>query len=191
MPKKKKKQVKKSAHKLDIDQILLHSRQVFMYGTIDTKKAEIVNKQLRALDKENKKPIGLWINSPGGSVIAGFSIIDTMNTICSEVATVIIGQAASMAGLVSVAGDKRLMTINSRWMSHDMSGGIWGDYATKVLDRAKVIKYEQKRIFNFLRANTKLSEAETTKARNGELWLYVDECLQKGIVDEILGGVSE
>ena len=177
---------KTKKREIDIDQILLKDRQIFLYDEIDDELAQNIVKQLLALDNLYNTPIALLINSPGGSVSCGFSIIDTMKNIKSSVGTIICGEACSMAGIISVAGDKRFMTEHSVWMSHDLAGGIRGDYTTKVLDRANYLKQEQKRLREFLGKHTKLSNEELIKSEHGELWLYPKACLEKGIIDIII-----
>ena len=192
MAKKKPKKRKTSSRKrkdseIKIDQILLKRRQVFLFDVVKDATIRNLIKEIVALDNLNNDPIALYINSPGGSVDDGFALIDTINGIRSPVVTVIVGQACSMAGIISIAGDKRLMSKHSVWMSHDMAGGIRGDYTTKVIDRTEFLKREQKKLNDFIRKHTKLSEAEVQKATHGELWLYPEECLDKGIVDGIIG----
>ncbi|RLI65940.1 MAG: hypothetical protein DRO67_01920 [Candidatus Asgardarchaeum californiense] len=183
--KKKKKSTKKEL-KIDIDQILLQKREIFLFGVITTDLANNIIKKLLALDHISKKPIILWINSPGGSVRQGFAIIDIINSIKAPVITIISGQACSMAALISLAGKKRVITRHSVWMIHDMSGGISGDYTTKVLHRTHYLKQEQDRLFKFIKNRTKLTPSDMTKAKNGELWLNAVECLNKGVVTDIL-----
>jgi ATP-dependent Clp protease protease subunit len=175
--------------KIDIDQELIQGKQVFLFGVIDDKLAQEVVKRLITLDRISKSkasPITMWINSNGGSVLSGLSIIDTMTSLRVPVVTVIAGMAASMAGVISVCGYKRVITKNSIWMSHDMSGGVAGDYATKTIDRIEFIKWSQNKLFTLLRNRTKLSERELTKARHGELWLTAEECKEKGVVDIVV-----
>lgn len=183
-PKKKavKKSKKKNNSKIDIDQTLLKSRQLFLFEVVNKDSANRLIREMMTLASLNDKPIVLWINSPGGSVSDGFAIIDTMISIPVPVITIINGMAASMAGLISIAGAQRLMTQNSVWMSHDIYGGGY-DYGTKLLASAEHIKELQKRIFAFIAEHTKLSSADLEKARNAELWLYFKECGEKGIVD--------
>ncbi len=181
--KDKKKKIKKI---IDIEQILLRSRNLYLFEAIREENSKELIKSMMALDRINTKPIKLWINSPGGSVDCGFAIIDTMANISSPVITIISGEACSMAGFISVAGANRFITKNSTWMGHDMSGGIWGDYTTKVLDRAGFLKKTQKHLQEFLTEHTTLSKADLRKATHGELWLDPYECLKKGIVDGVL-----
>lgn len=177
---------KKKSNKIDIDQILLHSRYIYLFKEITEDTAcEIVNK-IVALSKLNNNPIALYINSPGGCVDSGFSIIDAIQGVPCPVITVVTGMACSMAGIVSIAGDKRFMTRNSIWMSHDMAGGIWGDYTTKVIARAKYLEDAQKKLFKFIQEKTKLTLKDINKAIHQELWLDAEQCLKKEVIDKIV-----
>lgn len=173
--------------KIDVDQILLSKRQLYLFGPINEELAYEVIRRLMALDRIANAPIVLYIDSPGGCVSDTFAIIDTIKGINSSVVTLVLGHACSGAGLVALAGDQRAMTKNSTWMVHDMVGGIWGDYTTKVIARAEFLKVEQKKIFDFIRSHSKLSESEINKAIHEELWLTPVECVQKGVVDTVLG----
>lgn len=182
--KNKKHQVPK---KIDVDQILLEHRQLFLFEPITAEVARDLIKKMVALDRKKVAPIALYINSPGGRVNAGFAIIDSINGINSPVITIIVGMACSMAGILSVVGEKRFMTEHSVWMSHDIAGGVSGsDYTSKTIDRVEFMKLEQKKCEIFLAKHTKLTPRELTKARNGELWLTPDECLKKGVIEEII-----
>jgi ATP-dependent Clp protease protease subunit len=172
--------------KIDLTQILLQNRQVFLYGQIDDEQALNIVRELIALDKLNQNPIALYINSPGGYNCAGWAIIDTIKGLRTPVITMVMGKACSMAGLVFLAGAVKIMTEHSVWMAHDMAGGISPDYTTKVLDRAKWLETEQAKVFAYLRIHTKLSEAEIEKAKRGELWLSAKECQVKGITDKLV-----
>jgi ATP-dependent Clp protease protease subunit len=164
----------------------LKNREIFIFEDINETLSKKVIQQLLYLDSVSHKDITIWINSPGGSVDDGFAIIDIMKKIKSNITTIIIGNVCSMAGHISINGDKRLITKNSTWMAHDMSGGITGDYTTKVLDRTKNLEVTQKKLHYNLKKNTKLSRNELDKAKHGELWLESKECKLKGIVDEII-----
>jgi len=183
----RKKDKKKKIRKIiDIDQILLRDRHLYLFETVREKITKELVQEMRALDRISNRPITLWINSPGGNIDCGFAIIDTIKGLRSPVITIISGEACSMAGIISVAGKLRYITENSTWMGHDMSGGIWGDYTTKVLDRAKMLEKLQKHVDEFLMEHTKLSKEDLKKATHGELWLDPYECLKKGIVDGVL-----
>lgn len=166
--------------------LALNTRQIFLYETITNKTAERVVQQLLTLDNMNKTPIIMYINSPGGSVDDGFSIIDTMKSISTPVITFINGGAYSMAGLISISGEKRIMTLNSIWMGHEMRGGFTGgDYISKSRDRMKFVDLLWNNITEHLKKYTKLSIKDLSKLQTGELWLTPQECKNKGIVDHI------
>lgn len=177
---------KKPNPELKIEDILLKNRRLFLFQNVTNESMEKIIKQLFILDLLNKKPIYLYINSPGGSVSDGFALINTMINLKSPVYTIINGEACSMGGLISIVGKKRLMTKNSFWMGHDMRGGIWGDYSGKVEHRANYIQKLWKVLENHLKQYTKLSKQDLQQLRNGELWLDAKECLQKGIIDAII-----
>lgn len=185
---KKKKKIskkKKIISKIDIDQILLNKRQLFLFGIIDETLAKDIIRKLIVLDKINTKPIILWINSRGGNISDGFAIIDAMKGVRPYIVTIINGCAHSMAGLISITGNQRIITENSTWMSHDVATANY-DYATKFIARAENLKTLQKRVFAHLAKYTKLSQSDLNKARNEELWLYTKDCKKKGIVDLII-----
>jgi len=186
---KKKKTRKKNGHrkdkKIDIGQILLQNRQVFLFDVIDNESAMKIVAQLLVLNKIKNAPIALYINSPGGYLNDGFAIIDAIRGLHSPVVTFITGHACSMAGLISVAGVQRVMSKTATWMAHDIHS-YQCDYATKMIDRTEFLKEEQKKVFDYLSQHTKLSKADLEKARNGELWLNAKDCLKKGIVDKIV-----
>lgn len=171
--------------KIEPEQTLLRTRQILLYGEINTETAKEVIEKLITLNDISHEPISLWINSGGGSVSDGFAIIDAIRGLEGKIYTIINGRASSIAGLISLVGDKRYMTEHSVWMAHDVYGGV-EDYLTKVEARGDFYKTVQKQAFDHLRKYTKLSEAELTKARHQELWLYAEDCLKKGIIDTIL-----
>lgn len=186
MVKKQRKKIKKkSIPEIKIDQINLRGRELFLFDYINTKSTTDLVTKMIALDKINNKPIILWINSGGGSIVDGFSIIDTMRAIRSPVVTAINGMAASMAGIISVTGDKRFMTKNSYFMAHDGKSYVT-DYFEKIYDQVDLLKKLQSQIATILRTYTKLSERDLTKARHGELWLDSNQSLEKKIIDKII-----
>lgn len=183
--KRKKNGNKRIRTKIDIGQILLRNRQIFLFDSITSETAQRIFQQLIVLDKIKTAPIALYINSPGGYLTAGFSIIDAMKGLKSPIITFITGGACSMAGLISITGSKRVMSKTAVWMAHDVHS-YHHDYATKIIDGVEFLKEEQKKIFDFLGKHTKLTKADLEKARNGELWLNAENCLKKGIVDIIV-----
>ncbi len=186
-PKKRKPVYKKSAprQEFDIEQTLLKNRQLFLYDHVDDDSILKLCKQLYALDTVNHDPIMLYINSGGGSCSAGLALINTMKTIDSPVVTIINEEVCSMGGHISVAGDKRVCYEDSVFMAHDAATYI-EDYFGKIEDRAEFLKKYKKLLDDNLRRHTNLSEAQLKRAKNGELWLFSEEMLEFGIVDEII-----
>jgi ATP-dependent Clp protease protease subunit len=183
--KRKKRRKKKDIPDIKVDQILLNKRQIFLTGKIDEKLADKLIKEMIALDILANTPILLWINSRGGEVASGFAIVDCIKGLRSPLITAINGRACSMAGVISISGTKKIMSEHSVWMIHDMFTGAY-DYMEKVRDKIKFSEELQTELFKFLRNNTKLTEKDLEKARNGELWLKADECKKKGIVDMVV-----
>ena len=186
--KKKRKRKKRLSYKkeLNVEQVLLHNRHLFLSGCIDEEKAFAITTRMIALDAYRPKtPIVLWINSQGGSVYSGLSIIGCMNELSSPIMTIINGIAASMAALISIQGAQRFMNRHSAWMGHDMQSGNH-DYTTKAEYRFENTKKLQSKLFKILREETKLTEKDIETARHGELWLDAKECKKKGIIEEIL-----
>jgi len=184
--KKKISRKRKFEPELKVDDILLKNRKLFLYGEISSLTIQPIVKSLIALNILNTEPIYLFINSPGGSVSDGFALVDTIKSLKTPVYTVIIGEACSMGGLISIVGDERLMTKNSFFMAHDMRGGIHGDYSGKVEYRADFIKKCWKMIEDHLKTYTKLTTQDLVILRNGELWLTPQECLNKSVIDRII-----
>lgn len=181
-PARKKRLIK---YDFDIEQTLLKNRQLMLFGSIDEENSEDIIEKLFALDTLNKNPITIYINSPGGECDSGISIINTIKTINSPVNTVILGEACSMASSISIQGDKRFCYENSVFMVHDMSVDL-SDYSLKAKDRAKFNEKYYNLLEKQLKENTSLSDEDLELARSGELWLFSDEMLEKGVVDEVI-----
>lgn len=182
------KKKKKRQPTLTTESVLNKRRIITLFGEIDEKTSKKVIKELIKLDHVSNKPITLLINSPGGHCPDGLAIIDTMRRCGSIIKTEIIGEACSMAGIISVCGDARAITENAFWMAHPMSAGTH-DYKQHLYDYTDYIKVLDAKIEKILRAQTKLTSKEVDKYTNGQLWLDAEQALNKGIVDEILGHI--
>jgi ATP-dependent Clp protease protease subunit len=165
--------------------ILNKNRYILLYDEIGNISADVIVSKLRAMDLLNRKPITIEINSPGGSVPDGMSIINAIESIKSPVITIITGQVCSMAALISIAADKRLIYSNSYWMQHSTSD-IVGDYIQYIKDRTTFLCEFEHRTEKMLKLKTKLNSNDLLKIRTGELWLSAEQCLTKGVVDEII-----
>lgn len=171
----------------DIFSRLLKERIIFVTGPIEDYMANLIVAQLLFLEAEDpKKDIFLYINSPGGSVTAGLSIIDTMHHIKPPVATVCVGLAASMGSLILSQGakGKRFVLPNAEVMIHQPSGGAYGQ-ASDIDITAKHILKTRDRLNKMLAKATgqKLTKIEQDVDR--DLFMDAEESLAYGIVDAI------
>ena len=166
--------------------ILNKSRYILLYDVITNCSADLVVSKIKAMNiLDNKKPIIIELNSPGGEVSCGFAIINAMEQSKAPIHTIISGQVCSMSALISVVGKKRSIYYNSYWMNHPLSEGQ-ADYLQFIKDRTKFLIHLDSMTDNLLKKYTKLTKADLHKISTGELWLSADECLKKGIVDSIL-----
>jgi len=170
--------------RVNLNNILLLEREISIEDVIDEHMARRVRQEIRALDMIAIAPIYIWINSPGGSIVDGLSIIDSFKTVSSPIVTVINGMAASMAAAVSLCGDMRLMTANSYWMQHPMSA--WScDYLEFMKDNLEFTKKLNARILTIMHQNSNLTEKQFEKMNHGELWLNARECKKVGVIDRV------
>ncbi|MDT0498274.1 ATP-dependent Clp endopeptidase proteolytic subunit ClpP [Algiphilus sp. W345] len=172
----------------DIYSRLLKERLIFIVGPIDDHVANLVVAQLLFLESENPdKDIYLYINSPGGVVTSGLSIYDTMRFIKPDVATMCIGQAASMGAFLLAAGakGKRFALPNSRVMIHQPSGGAQGSAADVEIQAREILFLRQ-------RLNEAMSEATGQPIERIEddmerdFFMSAEGAREYGVIDEIL-----
>jgi ATP-dependent Clp protease protease subunit len=171
----------------DIFSRLLKERIIFVTGGIEDHMANLIVAQLLFLEAEDpKKDIYLYVNSPGGSVTAGLSIIDTMHHIKPDIATVCVGMAASMGSLILSQGakGKRFILPNAEVMIHQPSGGAYGQ-ATDIDITAKHILKTRDKLNKMLAKATgqKLSKIEQDVDR--DFFMDAEEAKTYGIVDKI------
>lgn len=172
----------------DIYSRLLKDRIVFLGEAIDNHTANIIIAQLLFLDAENKgKDIKFYINSPGGSVSAGLAIYDTMQYIKSDVSTICIGLAASMASVLLAAGTpgKRLALPNSEVMIHQVMGGAQGQ-ASDIKIRAEHILKTKNKMNKILAHHTKQKIATIEQDSDRDNFMDAEEALKYGIIDKII-----
>jgi len=180
------KKSRKKIEELKINDLILKQRELFLYEKVSDNSMLRLIKEIKVLNNLNHKPIKLWINSPGGSTTCGLALMNLIRESKSKIITIINTEACSMASQISVVGHKRYIYSNGWWMAHDMSGGISDDYTSKIIYRAKYLEAHAKSLENAYKQFTKLTNKDLELARNGELWLNAEQCLEKGIVDKIL-----
>lgn len=172
----------------DIYSRLLKERVIFLAGPIEDHTANLVIAQLLFLASEDpKKDVQLYINSPGGSVTAGLAILDTMNYIKPDVATVCVGIAASAAAVILAAGQKgkRFALPNAEVMIHQPWGGAQGQ-ATDIEITAKHIVATRERLNKILSKATGQPLEKIEKDVDRDYFMMADEAKKYGIVDDIL-----
>ena len=172
----------------DIYSRLLKERIIFMTGPVNDTVSSLICAQLLFLESENpKKDISFYINSPGGVVTSGLAIYDTMQYIRPDVATVCIGQAASMGSLLLAAGckGKRFSLPNARIMVHQPSGGAQGQ-ATDIEIQAREILNLRWRLNEIYVRHTGQPIEAIEQALERDKFLSPDEAKAFGLIDEVV-----
>ncbi len=172
----------------DIFSRLLKERIIFISGPIHDGMSTLVVAQLLFLEAENpKKEISMYINSPGGVVSSGLSIYDTMQYVRPKIATMCVGQAASMGSLLLAAGeeDMRFCLPNSRVMVHQPSGGFQGQ-ASDIALHAQEILDLKKRLNMIYVKHTNQKIAAVEKALDRDNFMTSEQALEWGIIDKII-----
>ena len=171
----------------DIYSRLLKERIVFLCGPLDDIVANLIVAQLLWLESENPdKDVHLYINSPGGSVTAGLSVYDTMQFIRCDIATMCVGQAASMGAFLLAAGahGKRVALPNSRMMLHQPSGGSQG-VAADIEIQAREIVLIRTRLNEILAKHTSQAIEKIAEDTDRDYWMNPEEALDYGLVDTV------
>ena len=181
-------QTSRGARAFDIFSRLLKDRIVFIVGGIDDYVANLVVAQLLFLESEEpKKDIYMYINSPGGVITSGLSILDTMNYLKCDVSTVCFGQAASMGAVLLSCGakGKRFALPNSRVMIHQPLGGARGQ-ATDIEIQAKEILTLKEKLNKILAEKTNQSLKKIASDTERDYFMNAEEAVKYGLVDEVL-----
>ena len=177
----------------DIYSRLLKERIVFVTGPIEDQVASLITAQLLFLEAENpKKEISVYINSPGGIVTSGMAIYDTMQFIRPPVATLCIGQAASMGSLLLAAGatGMRYALPNARIMVHQPSGGFSGQ-ASDIERHAEDIIKMKRRLNEVYVKHTKKSYEVIDKTLDRDYFMTADQAREFGIIDRVIKSRDE
>ena len=173
---------------MDVFSKLIQERQIFLGTGIDADVANIINAQLLYLDSVGTDDdITILVNTPGGSVIDGLSIYDTMNYIASDVSTITVGMAASMGSIIASSGTKgkRFILPHSRFLLHHALGGCNGQ-ASDIEIEYKEIQYMKEELYKILAENTGQSFDKIYKDADRDFWLTADESVNYGLVDSII-----
>jgi len=172
----------------DIYSRLLEDRIVFLRDPLDDDVANVVIAQMLFLAaKDPSKDIKLYINSPGGSVTSGFAVYDTIRYVKCDVATICIGQAASMAAVLLAAGTagKRSALPNSRILIHQVFGGVQGQAADVKIQTEELLRMRD-RINGILAEHTGKSIKKILKDTDRDHFMSAEEAVNYGLIDRII-----
>lgn len=182
-------QTNRGERSYDIYSRLLKDNIIFLSGTIQDEMANLVVAQMLFLEADNpEKDIALYINSPGGSITAGLGIYDTMQYIKPDVATVCIGQAASMGAVLLAAGaeGKRTALPNSRVLIHQpWVQGIGGQQADVAIHAQDLLR-QRELIDDLLAKHTGKSKEDVHRDTDRDRILTAEEAVEYGLVDQIM-----
>lgn len=172
---------------MDIFSRLMRDRLLWVAGPVDDRMSTVVQAQLMFLDSTDKTDITMHIDSPGGSVKSGLSMVDVMDYISCDIRTVNTGMAASMGSVLLGAGTKgkRSSLRFSKTMLHQTSGGAGGNIQDA---RINMIEWEKtnKILFDLLGSYCGKTAEQVTLDATRDLWLSADEALNYGIIDEVV-----
>lgn len=176
----------------DIYSRLLRERIIFLGQKVDSDLANLIVAQMLYLESEDsEKDIYLYINSPGGSVMAGLGIFDTMNHIRPDVCTICVGLAASMGAFLLSAGKKgkRMSLPHSRILIHQPLGGTQGQ-AADIEIQAKEILYHKRRLNEWLANHTGQSLERIEEDTERDFFMSAHEAMDYGLIDQVIDNQS-
>ena len=182
-------QTPEGRQQFDLPSRLLKDRIVLVSGEVEDTMATSIVAQLLFLSSVSQEPITMYVNSPGGSVTAGLSIVDTMNLISAPVSTVVLGLAASMGTIIASSGDKgqRFITPNAEYLIHQPMGGTGaGTQETDMTITAKHLTKTRETLTKILAENSGKSPEEIAKDIERDNWLSAEEAIAYGFVDDFV-----
>lgn len=171
------------------------NNEIYFYGQINKESSLKLRTELRKMEiKHNifavsnscsKVPIKLFLNSEGGEVACALSIVDSIKRSTIPIHTIIEGETASAATLISVVGHKRYMTKNAHMLIHQIRGGIWGKMQ-EFEEEMKNMKTYSSKLIKIYKEHSKLEESKLDKILKKDIVWNSTKCLKYGIVDEII-----
>ena len=171
----------------DLYSRLLEDRIIFLSDEITDQTANLIISELLYLDSKSNEDIYMYINSPGGSVTSGMAIYDTMNYIKSDVRTICVGIAASMAAFLLSSGTKgkRFALENADVMIHQPLGGMQGQASDMEIACKRILKMKDK-LNKILAKNTNQSLTKIKKDTDRDYYLSSHEAKEYGLIDQII-----
>ena len=178
---------------MDVFSRLMMDRIIFLGTEVNDYTANVIQAQLLYLDNADPgKDISIYINSPGGSVYAGFGIYDTMQYVGCDVSTMCTGMAASMAAVLLVAGaeGKRYALPHSRVMIHQPMGGMQGQ-ASDIEIAAKEILKVKAELYKIIADHSGRSVEDIERDSDRDKWMTASEALEYGMIDKVLTSTKQ
>lgn len=173
---------------MDVFSRLMMDRIIFLSTDVNDYTATVVQGQLLYLDSVDPgKDISIYLNSPGGSVTAGLGLYDTMQFVKSDVSTICIGMAASMAAVLLVAGQKgkRFALPHSRVMIHQPLGGVQGQASDIEITAREILKYK-KELYSIISQHSGQPVEKVERDGDRDFWMTAQEALDYRMIDGIL-----
>lgn len=179
---------KMNVTQMDVFSRLLFDRIIYFSGVVDDESCNTVIAQLLYLSSTENRDINIYINSPGGSVVDGLGVIDTINFIPCDITTTCVGMAASMGAVLLSCGakGKRLVLPHSRVMIHQVSSGMQGVSKDLEIELEQTLRCK-KDVYEILANNTGKSYEQIEKDCDRNFWLVGKEAVDYGIADKVLG----
>ena len=173
---------------MDIFSRLMRDRILWVAGVVNDNMSTVVQAQLMYLDSVEKRDITMHIDSPGGSVKSGLSMVDVMNYINSDIATINTGMAASMGSVLLSSGTKgkRSSLLYSKVMTHQVSHGTQGNVQDTRINQLEAEKYNFI-LFKMLGENCGKTYQEVIEFSRRDRWYNSQEALEFGLIDEVIG----
>lgn len=173
---------------MDVFSRLMMDRIIFLSTDVNDYTATVVQGQLLYLDSVDPgKDISIYINSPGGSVIAGLGLYDTMQHIKSDVSTICIGMAASMGAVLLVAGEKgkRFALPHSRVMIHQPLGGVQGQASDIEITAREILRYKDE-LYRIIADHSGAPLDKIERDADRDFWMTAQEAKEYGMIDHVL-----
>ncbi len=173
---------------MDVFSRLMMDRIIFLGVPVNDYVANVIQAQLLFLEStDNKRDIQMFVNSPGGSVISGLGIYDTMQYVAPEIGTICTGLAASMGAVLLCAGTKGKRTClpHSRVMIHQPSGGMQGQFSDMEISY-NLIKSMRNELYDIMAKHTGKTFEEIERDSDRDNWMTANEAKEYGLVDEVL-----
>lgn len=172
---------------MDVFSKLLMNNIIYVGDVVEDQMANVINSQLLWLDSSNDDDIMVYVNSPGGHVTSGLSIIDTLKFVHNSVSTTCNGMAASMGAVILSSGDKgkRFSMPNSSILIHNLSSGTYGNIADMRIDLAESERLS-KLLTHILAENCGKTDEEIARAIDRDNWMDPNQAIEFGLIDGII-----